>query len=182
MKLIVPPPLAEAPPPRSAWQDLRLLLAAHLRVSLNKIRHWPLVSKIIISFFGVGLLAMIIYLGTLAFGALETMDPEVARGFLSLLFMAGMFGVIFFGITAAFATLYLSEDLELLFMAPIPSRVVFTMKSLLVAVDNMIAIAIFVFLPGLYFGLLFGADPLYYLWMLLAGLGLLAVGTALASC
>ena len=181
MKLILPPPLAEAPPPRSAWQDLRLLLAVHLRVSLNKIRHWPLVSKIIMAFFGVGLLAMIIYLGTLAFGALETMDPAVARGFLSLLFMAGMFGVIFFGITAAFATLYLSEDLELLFMAPIPSRVVFAMKSLLVAVDNMIAIAIFVLLPGLFFGLLFGADPLYYLWMLLAGLGLLTVGTALAE-
>ena len=181
MKITVPPPLSEAPPPRSAWQDLRLLLAVHLRVTWNKVRHWPLAGKLGMAAMSAGLLAVLIYLGTLAFGALETMPPDLARGFLALLFMVGLAAIIFFGVTTAFATLYMSDDLELLFMAPLPTRVVFAMKSLIVAGGNAVTAALFIWVPGLFYGLLFRAGPLFYLWLLLAGLGLLAAGTALAE-
>ncbi len=181
MKIVLPPPLSEVPPPRPAWQDFRLLLLTQLRVTWNKVRHWPLLTKISIAALGIGLLALIFYLGMLAFGALETMPPQIARGFLSLIFMAGLAGLAFFGITAAFVTLYMSEDLELLFMAPVPTRVVFAVKSLVVTGGNAVTAVIFVFIPGLFFGLLFGAGPIYYLWVLLVSLGLLAIGTALAE-
>lgn len=181
MSITLPPPLSEAPPPRPAWQDFRLLVLAQLRVTWNKVRHWPLLTKISIAALGMAVLALLAYLGVLAYGALETMPPLVARGFLSLLFMAGLAGLTFFGITAAFATLYMSEDLELLFMAPIPTRMVFAVKSLVVTAGNAVTAVIFVFIPGLFFGLLLGAGPLFYLWVLLVSLGLLAIGTALAE-
>ncbi|MDP1125409.1 hypothetical protein Q5O12_28220, partial [Klebsiella pneumoniae] len=70
-----------------------------------------------------------------------------------------MAGLIFFGITAAFASLYMSEDLELLFMAPVSSGAVFAVKSLVVAGGNFLTTFLFVFVPGVFYGLLFGAGP-----------------------
>lgn len=181
MKFKLPPPLAAAPPPRPFGQDFKLLLSAQLRLSWNKIRHWPIAVWITIVLFGLGLISLLTYLGLLAFGALQALDPDIARGLLSLLFMIGLAAVTFFGVTTAFATLYMSDDLELLFMAPVSTRAVFAVKSLLVAGGNFVTTALFVLVPGLFYGLLFGAGPLYYFWVFLVALGLLAGGTALSE-
>ena len=181
MRLELPPPLTESPPPRSFGQDFKLLLGAQLRVTWNKIRHWPRGS--LIGMIGASLLfvSLFVYLAQLSYGVLNQLPPEIARGFLSLIFMAGFGGLIFFGITAAFATLYMSDDLELLFMAPVSTRAVFAVKSLVVAGSSSITVLIFIFLPALFYGLLFGAGPLFYFWAVLASLGLWASGTAAAE-
>lgn len=41
--------------------------------------------------------------------------------------------------------------------------------------------ALFVFVPGVFYGLLFGAGAVFYIWAALAGIGLWATGTALAE-
>jgi ABC-2 type transport system permease protein len=181
LRLELPPPLTEAPPPRSFGQDFKLLLAAQLRVTWNKIRHWPRGSLIGMLITSLLFVSLFVYLAQLSYGVLNQLPPDIARGFLSLIFMAGFGGLIFFGITAAFATLYMSDDLELLFMAPVSTRAVFAVKSLVVAGSNSITVLIFIFLPALFYGLLFGAGPLFYLWAALASAGLWASGTAAAE-
>lgn len=181
MKNILLPPLTEAPPPRPAWQDFKLLFATQLRITWNKLRHWPAVSWIVVAGAGIGLLSLVAYLGILAYGALGTMDPGPARGLLSLLFMAGLAGQIFFGVTAAFVALYISDDLELLFVAPVSTWAVFAVKSLVVAGSNFLTVSIFILLPGIFYGLFFSAGPLFYLWVVLTGIGLWAAGVALAE-
>ncbi|HHX75608.1 MAG TPA: hypothetical protein GX699_11950, partial [Firmicutes bacterium] len=114
MKTVIPPPLTQPPPGESFLASFLLLLKTQLRVSKNKIRHWPLAAWLVVVPFGLGLASVFVYLGVLAYRAMLSMDPEVAGGFLSLLFLVCLGGLIFFGITAAFVTLYMSEDLELL--------------------------------------------------------------------
>lgn len=181
MKIDLPAPLTEAPPPHSFGQDFKLLLAAQLRVTWNKVRHWPRASLIgaaaAIILFG-SLFAM---LGRLSYGALDQLPPETARSFLSLIFLAGFAGILFFGITAAFATLYMSDDLELLFITPVSTRAVFAVKSLVIAGGNIITVLIFIFLPALFYGLLFRAGPFFYLWAILISTGLWALGIATAE-
>ncbi|HHX87762.1 MAG TPA: hypothetical protein GX693_06265, partial [Firmicutes bacterium] len=136
MKFQLPLPLTEAPPPRTSWESFKLLLAAQRKVTWNKIRHWPKASLIVMILAGLGVLGLLVSLGVLAYGALGSLPPSVGRGFLSLIFMAGFAAMIFFGVTSAFATLYMSDDLELLFMAPVPTRAVFASKLLAVAGTN----------------------------------------------
>lgn len=181
MNLHLPAPLTEAPPTRGFGEDLKLLLGAQLRVTWNKIRHWPRVSLIGIAGLVLMLAILFIYLAQLSYGALDQLSPEIARGFLSLVFMTGFGGLIFFGITTAFATLYMSDDLELLFMAPVSTRAVFAVKSLVIAGSSFITVLIFVLLPAIFYGLLFGSGPLFYLWAALAALGLWAAGIAAAE-
>ncbi len=157
------------------------MLKNQARVAWNTIRQRPLKT-----FFGllVLLLLALSLLGSLAFyayGALQNMPPQIVRGFLSLLFMGGLAGQIFFGVTAAFTALYMSEDLELLFMAPVSHKVVFAVKSLSVLGNNFLIALLFVFLPGIFGGLMFQAAALYYLLVLLVGGGLLLIGTAIAE-
>lgn len=180
MKIAFPPPIMQPPLPLAFWHDFKLLLSYQLRVTANKIRHWPIsvwLGTVAVSLSVLGILG---YLGSVAYGALATMSPEVGEGFLSLIFMVGIAGLIFFGITAAFVTLYMSEDLELLFMSPIPLRVVFTVKSLLVASSNFITALLFCFIPGVFYGLLFQASAVYYVFVFLVGGGFWLMGTALA--
>jgi len=108
------------------------------------------------------------------------MPPETGEGFLSLVFMLGIAGQLFFGVTIAFVTLYMSDDLELLFVSPVSLRAVFAVKSLMVAGSNLLAAIVFCFLPGIFYGLLLQAEFVYYLFVLLVGCGLWIIGTALA--
>lgn len=180
MKTAIYPPLTQPPPLQSFFQDFKLLLANQLRVNLNKIRHWSLGVWLSVGAASVGILAFFIYLGFLAYGALRVMPPETGEGFLALIFMLGIAGQLFFGVTIAFVTLYMSDDLELLFMSPVSLRAVFAVKSLTVAGSNFLAAMVFCFLPGIFYGLLFQAELLYYLFVLLVGCGLWIIGTALA--
>lgn len=181
MKIKLPPPLLQKPQARSFWEDFKLLSAAQMRITWNKIRHWSPVTWIVLIAFGIGLLSLLGGLGFLAFGALKTMQPEIARGFLAMLFMVGTAGLVFFGITAAFAALYMSEDLELLFMAPVSITAVFAVKSLVAAGSNFLTAILFVIVPAVFYGLLFGAEIIYFLWVVPVGLGLWSAGTALAE-
>jgi ABC-2 type transport system permease protein len=181
LKFELLPPLTTAPPARSFWQDFTLLLTNQLRVTWNKIRHWPRAALVGTAVSALLITTLLVYLGGLSHGLLQQMNPGTARGFLSLIFLTGFGGVLFFGITAAFATLYMSDDLELLFMAPVSTRAVFAVKSLVVAGGNAVTVLLFVFLPALFYGLLFGAGPLFYPWAVLVGLGLWASGTAVAE-
>ncbi|MBC2723832.1 hypothetical protein [Desulfosporosinus sp.] len=181
MKLLLPPPLTDPPTEQTFRQDFMLLVKNQLRVSWNKMRHRPvgaLIGMVVVLF---GLIAIVGSLGYFAYGALQTMPPQTVQGFLSLLFMVGLGGQIFFGITAAFAALYMSDDLELLFMAPVPIKVVFAVKSLSVIGSNLLTALLFAFLPGVFYGLLFQAGASYYFLVLLVGLGLWAIGTAVAE-
>lgn len=181
MKIQAPPPLTQAPPPRGFWQDFRLLAATQLRLTWNKLRHWPAKIWILIIISSLGFLGMLTGLGFLAFGAFAQLSPDTAQGFLSLLFMVGVAAEMFFGITAAFTTLYMSEDLELLFVAPISTRAVFAVKTLVIAFSNLLATTVLIVLPGLFYGLLFKASLAFFLWLPVIALALLAIGTALAE-
>ncbi|HWQ42213.1 MAG TPA: hypothetical protein VN456_09290 [Desulfosporosinus sp.] len=181
MKMLLPPPLSVPPPEQSFVQDFTLLLKTQMRVAWNKLRHrsvGTLVGMIVVL---IGLLAILVSLGFLAYGSLKTMPPQTVQGFLSLLFMVGLTSQIFFGITAAFATLYMSDDLELLFMTPVPLKVVFAVKSLAVIGSNLFTAILFAFLPGVFYGLLFHAEASFYILVFLVGLGLWIIGTAIAE-
>ncbi len=181
MKFQLPLPLTEAPPPGTSWESFSLLLGVQWKVFWNKIRHWPKISLIVMAFAVLGVLSFLISMGVLAWGALASMPPQIGQGFLSLIFMAGFAALIFFGVTSAFATLYMSDDLEMLFMSPVPTRVVFAAKLLTVAGANFFTAALFIFIPGIFYGLLLRAGPLFYLFAVMTGLGLWAAGTALAG-
>ena len=181
MHIILPPPLTDPPQEQSFIQDFKLLLRNQLRVAWNKMRHRPKSALIGMVVLLLGLLSLLVSLGFSAYGSLKTMSPQTVQGFLSLLFMGGLISQIFFGITAAFAALYMSEDLELLFMAPVPLKVVFAVKSLSVIGSNVLTALLFVFLPGVFCGLSFQAGATFYLLVFLVGLGLLAIGTAVAE-
>jgi ABC-2 type transport system permease protein len=158
-----------------------LLTKNQIRVTWNKWRYRPKKTLILTGFFLVWLLIFITYLGSLAYGAIESVPFELGQGLLSLLFMSGLVAQVFFGITAAFTSLYMSEDLELLFMAPVSLKAVFAVKSLGVLVSNLVTVVLFVLLPGTFYGLLFQAGGFFYLLVVLVTLGLLAIGTALAE-
>jgi len=181
VKIVLPPPLMDPPSEQSFGQDFMLLLKNQLRVAWNKMRHRPVGTLIGMVVVMLGLLAILVSLGFFAYGALKTMPPQTVKGFLSLLFMVGLASQIFFGITAAFATLYMSDDLELLFMAPVPLKVVFAVKSLAVIGSNFLTAILFAFLPGVFYGLLFNAGGLFYILVLIVGLGLWVIGTAIAE-
>ncbi|AET67130.1 hypothetical protein Desor_1473 [Desulfosporosinus orientis DSM 765] len=181
MKILLPPPLSSPPPEHSFHQDFMLLLRNQLRVSWNKLRHRPVGALIGMVGLLIGLIAIVVSLGIFAYGSLKALSPNTVQGFLSMLFMVGLGGQIFFGITAAFAALYMSEDLELLFMAPVSTKAVFAVKSLVVIGSNFFTAVLFAFLPGIFYGLLFKAEVSFYILVLLVGLGLWAIGTAIAE-
>ena len=181
MKITLPPPLSELPARQSFTRDFGLLLKNQLRVFWNNLCHRPPKALIGMIVFTLVIISILVSLGALAYGGLKTLSPQTARGFLSLLFMGGLMGQIFFGITAAFAALYMSEDLELLFTAPVSLKAVFAVKSLSVMGSNLFTVFVFVFLPGIFYGLLFQAAPAYYLMVLLVGIGLWIIGTAIAE-
>ena len=181
MKVVLPPPLMDPPFDQSFGQDFMLLLKNQMRVAWNKMRHRPVGRLIGIAFFLLGIIAILFSLGFFAYGALKTMPPQTVKGFLSLLFMTGFVGQIFFGITAAFAALYMSDDLELLFMAPVSVKAVFAVKSLAVIGSNLLTVILFAFLPGVFYGLLFKAGVSFYFLVLVVGLGLWAIGTGIAE-
>jgi ABC-2 type transport system permease protein len=181
MKITLPPPLTELPPRQSFTQDFGLLLKNQLRVFWNNLRHRPPRTIIAILIFTLALVSILVSLGALAYGALKVLSPQTARGFLSMLFMGGLMGQIFFGITASFAALYMSEDLETLFVAPVSLKAVFAVKSLSVMASNLLTVFLFAFLPGIFYGLLFQAAAAYYLMVLLVGIGLWVSGTAIAE-
>ena len=181
MKNILPPPLETPPLSQSFTSDLILLTKNQIRVTWNKWRYLPKKHLIIMGIALIGLLSFVIYLGSLAYGAIGSVSPELGRGLLSLIFMSGMVAQIFFGITAAFTSLYMSEDLELLFMAPVSLKAVFAVKSLNVFISNLVTAILFVLLPATFYGLFFQAGGLFYLAAVLVSLGLLIIGTALAE-
>lgn len=181
MKILLPPPLANPVPEQSFFQDLKLLLRNQMRVSWNKLRHRPVGALIGMVGLLIGLIAIVVSLGIFAYGSLKALSPNSIQGFLSMLFMVGLGGQIFFGITGAFAALYMSDDLELLFMAPVSLKAVFAVKSLVVIGSNLFTAVLFAFLPGIFYGLLFKAGVSFYILVLLVGLGLWAMGTAIAE-
>lgn len=178
MKLVLPPPLTEPPLSQSFSQDFKLLLKNQMRVTWNKMRHRPKGTLIATVALFLGALSILVSLGFFAYGSLKTMPPQTAQGFLTLFFMSGLVSQVFFGVTAAFAALYMSEDLELLFLAPVDLKAVFAVKSLAVIGSNILTAFLFVFLPGVFFGVLFQAGVSFYILVILVGLGLLGIGTA----
>ncbi|MFA6809082.1 MAG: hypothetical protein WCR27_08820 [Eubacteriales bacterium] len=181
MKIVLPPPLIDPPAGQSFARNFMLLLKNQMLVAWNKIRHRPVGASIGMIFLVIMLLALLGFLGSYAYGTMKTMPPQIAKGFLSLLFMISLTSQIFFGITAAFATLYMSDDLELLFMAPVPLKAVFAVKSLSVLGSNLLIAILFAFLPGIFYGLLFQAGASFYILVFLVGIGLWVIGTAIAE-
>lgn len=177
----LPTPLTEAPPPHSFAQDLRILAATELRLTWNKLRQWPLLTWLLFLLPSLGFLALLVFLGKVAYTAMVSVPAQAFQGILSLVFMGGVIGNIFFGVTASFVTLYMSDDLELLFVAPVSTRAIFTVKILKVSLSNFFSTFILIFLPGLFLGLLQKAPFLYYLWLIIITLALQALGTAIAS-
>jgi ABC-2 type transport system permease protein len=178
VKLVLPPPLKEPPLYHSFSQDFKLLMRNQMRVTWNKVRHRSKGTLIATLVLFLGALSVLVSLGFFAYGSLKTMPPQTAQGFLTLFFMSGLVSQVFFGVTAAFATLYMSEDLELLFMAPVDLKAVFAVKSLSVIGSNLVTAFLFVLLPGVFYGLLFQAGASFYLLVLMVVLGLLGIGTA----
>lgn len=181
MKIILPPPLMTPPPAQSFARDFALLMRNQLRVMWNKLRQRSLAALIGFALLLILVLSLLVSLGYLAYGALESMPLPIAGLFLSLLFMGGLAGQVFFGVTAAFAAFYMSEDLEMLFMAPVPLKVVFAVKFVSVLASNLVIALLFVFLPGIFGGLLFQAAIPFYFLVFLVGMGLWIAGTAMAG-
>ena len=180
MKIILPPPFEAAPKPQSFWQGFKLLLKNQLRVSWNKFRHQPKSYLVFYILFLLGILGVIVTISFMVYSSLTYLPLEAVESFLAVLFLAGLMGQIFFGITSAFASLYMSEDLELLFLAPVSLKAVFLVKSLSVISSNFLIAAQFVLIPGIFLGLYFHTGPFFYLLALLVGIGLIVIGTALA--
>jgi ABC-2 type transport system permease protein len=181
VKIIIPPPLDAPPPPQSFFSDFSHLLKAQLRVAKNKIRHWPANLWVAYTATALGLGGILVYLGFLAYRAMLSVDPELGGGFLSMIFLASVAAQLFFGITSAFVALYMSEDLEILFVSPVSIRAVFAVKSLVIAAGNFLPVLMFAVLPGVFYGLLFNAPLYFYLILLLAVFGLWILGTAMAE-
>ena len=66
-------------------------------------------------------------------------------------------------------------------MAPVSITAVFAVKSLAVAGSNFLTTILFVIVPGVFYGLLFGTEIIYFFWVVLVCLGLWSAGTALAE-
>ncbi len=181
MKINLPPSLETPPPAQSFRDDLMLLTKNQLRVTWNKWRYRPKKTWVLVGLVLAWVMFSIIYLGSLAYGALESVSFEWGQSLLSLLFMSSLVAQIFFGITAAFSSLYMSEDLELLFVAPVSLKAVFTVKSLSVLFSNLVIALLFVLLPGIFYGLLFQATGVFYPVVIFVTLGLLIIGTAFAE-
>lgn len=181
MKIILPPLLDAPPPPQPFFKDFSLLAKKQMRVTWNKWRHLPRKNLILMGLFLFWIVVFVGFLGSLIFGAIEEIPFELGQGLLSLIFMSGLIAQIFFGITAAFTSLYMSEDLELLFTAPVSLKAVFAAKSISVFISNFVTATIFVLVPGIFYGLLFKAGAFFYLLVVLVTMGLLAIGTALAE-
>ncbi len=181
MKIVLPPPIETPIPPQSFFKDFILLLKNQMRVFWNKQRHRPKRVLFLYAFLLFILAGVISSFGYFIYGTLENISPDAFSGLLALIFMGGLVSQIFFGITAAFAALYMSEDLELLFMAPVSLKAVFAVKSLSVISSNLVVALFFVFLPGLFLGLTFEAGLPFYLLVVLVTFGILVIGTALAE-
>jgi ABC-2 type transport system permease protein len=177
---IIPSPLDEPPPPQPFLSDFSHLLKAHLRVAINKVRRWPILLWIVFIPAALGFGGLFVYLGVMAYRTLVSVGPQLGGGLLSLAFLGGVIGQVFFGIPSAFVTLYMSEDLDILFASPVSIRAVFAVKSLVVAVSNFLPVLFFVILPGIFYALLFKAGLVFYLILLLVVISLWVLGTALA--
>lgn len=175
------PPLAQAPQPGSFRQDLHLLASVELRLLKNKLRQWPLKIWLLLGLPALGFLALLVYLAGLALSYNGALTPELSHGILSFVFLAAVAFNVLFGTVAAFTTLYMSPDLEMLFTAPVSTRAVFAIKTLKIVASNFFATLFLVLLPGLFVGLLGNAPFIYYLQLLLVFLALLVLGTALAE-
>lgn len=180
MRMIIPPPLDEPPPPQPFLSDFSQLLKAHWRVTFNKIRRWPISLWIVFIASVLGLGGLFVYLGVLAFRTLLSVGPQLGGGILSVVFLGSVITQVFFGIPSAFVTLYMSEDLEILFASPVSIRAVFAVKSLVIAIGNFLPVLFLVILPSIFYGLLFKAGVVFYLVLLLVMIGMWLLGTALA--
>ena len=129
---IIPSPLDEPPPPQPFLSDFSHLLKAHLRVAINKVRRWPILLWIVFIPAALGFGGLFVYLGVMAYRTLVSVGPQLGGGLLSLAFLGGVIGQVFFGIPSAFVTLYMWEDLDILFASPVSIRAVFAVKSLVV--------------------------------------------------
>jgi ABC-2 type transport system permease protein len=180
-KITLPPPLTDLPPEHSFFQDFMLLLKNKWRIYISTLRHQRKRSLIGMALGLIIFLSFFISLGSVAYGTLKVLPLQTAQSFLSILFMIGLASQIFFGITAAFAELYMADDLELLFMTPVSLKVVFAVKSISVFISNLLIAALFVFMPGIFCGLFYQAGVSYYVLVLLSGCGLWLMGTSLAE-
>ena len=159
MSIVFPPPLSEPPPPQSFWQDFKLLLGTQLRVTWNKLRHWPFLAWLGVITASLGLLSVLAYLGFLAYGALRLCRRKRA-GFLSLVFLLG--------IARRFSWCYFSlchfiyvGGFRAFFVSPVPLRVVFAVKSLVIAQQSFDGPLILLY-TRCFYGLLFQPAPRIY--------------------
>lgn len=180
MRIVISPPLDEPPPPQPFLSDFSHLLKAHRRVAVNKCRHWPVLVWIVTVSLVLGLGGLFVYLGLLAYRSLLSVGPQLGGGVLAITSLASVIAQVLFGISSAFVTLYMSEDLEILFASPVSIRAVFAVKSVVIALSNFLPVLFLAILPGIFYGLLFKAGVSFYLILLLVVISLWILGTALA--
>lgn len=103
MRIELPPPIETPAPPQSFFKDFLLLFKNQMRVFWNKQTHQPKRVFFLYVFILLILVSVVSSFGYLIYGTLESVSPEAFGGLLTLVFMGGLMGQIFFGITAAFA-------------------------------------------------------------------------------
>lgn len=174
---------------RGFWSAVRILLWAQIRSLVNSWRQAGIKSVI-------GLLGLVAIAGLMGWGvrslvveALASVPPAlagevvggVAETVFSLVFLGALASQVFTGLIAAFQSLYLAPDLVILFSAPVPSRAIFTVKSVVVAAGNLPMLGFFGVLPAIVYGWAVGAGGGYYAVAAVALLGLWVLGTSLAE-
>ncbi len=181
MKSLLFSPLTQAPPARSFWQDFFLLVKTQFLLYKNRLKQISRGQRMVSLTIFLLLAFSLAFIGRLLYGKLMDIPPLMVSGILPTIFLLGITVQLFFGVTAAFNIFYASKDLELLFVAPVSSKAVFASKTFYVMNSTLLPTVFFIFLPGLFYGLLLGVSLFYYLWLLPVLLGLWALGSALAS-
>jgi hypothetical protein len=166
-------------------RDLLLLLGSRLRQMRNRWtrgrrgRAWqrrlaPLSILIWLGFLGLGSLSAFRSLQSALGSAAESVALEALAG----AFSAGMLLVLFNGMRQSFDTFFLADDLALLFSTPLSRRAIFVAQFLAGMLDNGTYALMMILPPGVAFLYAFAAPWSAYLWLVAAGLLLLAGLTA----
>lgn len=159
---------------------IKVLLNNQRKILMNTFRTQP--NKNYIGyFFSFAILTVLLYFlskGVWAVG--ESISVPVLTGILSYGFLMIIGMIILLGLPQVFKHLYSATDLGLLFTLPIPTRHIFWVKYLQSFIGIPLMVFVFFVVPMFIYGILIGANLLYYPVMILVLISLNVIGLSLA--
>lgn len=159
---------------------IKVLFNNQRKILINTFRTQP--NKNYIGyFFSFTVLSVLLYFlsqGVWAVG--ESISEPVLNGILSYGFLMIIGIIILLGLPQVFKHLYSATDLGLLFTLPIPTRHIFWVKYLQSFIGIPLMVFVFFVVPMFIYGILIGANLLYYPVMIIVLISLNVIGLSLA--